>query len=64
MGEVVEAIYENGVLKPLKKLSLKDGQRVKIMIEERLVDVISRFREKYGTKIPSKDLDDFLKKRR
>ncbi|NJE12830.1 antitoxin family protein [Thermococcus sp. LS2] len=30
---IVEAVYENGVFKPLKKVKLKDGQKVKIRIE-------------------------------
>ncbi len=48
MDEVIEAVYENGVLKPLKKLDLKEGQKVRIIIEERLVDIIKKFIEKYG----------------
>ena len=30
--KVIEAIYENGVLKPLEKLNLKEGERIKIKI--------------------------------
>ncbi|AEH25435.1 antitoxin family protein [Pyrococcus yayanosii] len=33
MPIIVEAIYENGVFKPLKKVKLKDGQKVRIRIE-------------------------------
>jgi len=46
MGEVVEAIYENGVLKPLKKLNLKEGERVRLKIEikESLADIIEKYR--------------------
>ncbi|ACS91093.1 antitoxin family protein [Thermococcus sibiricus] len=33
MPIIVEAVYENGVLKPLKKLNLKDGQKVRIKVE-------------------------------
>ncbi|ASJ16053.1 antitoxin [Thermococcus chitonophagus] len=33
MPIVVEAVYEGGVFKPLKKVNLKDGQKVKIKIE-------------------------------
>ncbi|USS41777.1 DUF104 domain-containing protein [Thermococcus aggregans] len=33
MPIIVEAVYENGVLKPLKKLKLKDGQKVRIKVE-------------------------------
>ncbi|HIP75247.1 MAG TPA: DUF104 domain-containing protein [Thermococcus paralvinellae] len=33
MPIIIEAVYENGVFKPLKKVKLKDGQKVKIRIE-------------------------------
>ncbi|MFA4669705.1 DUF104 domain-containing protein [Pyrococcus kukulkanii] len=33
MPIIVEAVYEGGVFKPLKKVNLKDGQKVKIKIE-------------------------------
>ncbi len=33
MGKVVEAIYEDGVLRPLKKLDLPEGARVRLRIE-------------------------------
>ena len=43
VSRVVEAIYENGVLKPLEKLDLREGQRVRIeIIEERDVEVLLR----------------------
>jgi len=35
MPKVVEAIYEDGVLKPLKKLNLKEKSRVLIKIIDR-----------------------------
>ena len=33
MSKVVEAIYERGVLRPLEKLDLPEGARVKLRIE-------------------------------
>ncbi len=33
MSEVIEAVYENGVIKPLEKVDLKDGERITIIIE-------------------------------
>ena len=35
--KVIEAIYENGVLKPLEKLDLKEGEKVKIEIKSRSI---------------------------
>ena len=33
MAKVIEAIYEKGVLKPLEKVDLPEGAKVKIRIE-------------------------------
>jgi len=33
MGKVIEAVYENGVFKPLGKVDLKEGKKVRIRIE-------------------------------
>ncbi len=34
MPKIIEAIYENGVFKPLQKVDLKEGERVKIKVEK------------------------------
>ncbi|MCD6130725.1 antitoxin [Thermococci archaeon] len=41
--QVIEAVYENGVLKPLKKLKLKEHSKViiKIIDEEELDKLLS-----------------------
>ena len=33
MSRIIEAVYEKGVLRPLEKLDLPDGIRVKLRIE-------------------------------
>ncbi len=33
MSKVIEAVYERGVLRPLRKLDLPEGVRVKVKIE-------------------------------
>ncbi|MCK9462261.1 MAG: antitoxin family protein [Proteobacteria bacterium] len=33
MRETIDAIYENGVLRPLHKLSMTEGQRIRIVLE-------------------------------
>jgi len=38
MNQVLEAIYENGVLKPLKSLKLPEHQKVTITIQLPLVE--------------------------
>ncbi|MEM5830254.1 MAG: antitoxin family protein [Candidatus Aenigmatarchaeota archaeon] len=60
MAKVIEAIYENGVFKPLEKVDLKEGERVKIEIKEGLADII----EKYSRKVKEDVLKKFLKERR
>ncbi|KUK05316.1 MAG: Putative antitoxin VapB21, partial [Archaeoglobus fulgidus] len=30
MPKLIEAVYENGVFKPLQKVDLKEGERVKV----------------------------------
>ena len=32
MGEIIEVVYENGVLRPLKPLKLKEGQRLRVRV--------------------------------
>ena len=32
MAKIIEAIYENGVFKPLEKVDLKEGEKVRIII--------------------------------
>ncbi len=33
MKETVDAIYENGVLRPLRKLRILDGERIRVTVE-------------------------------
>ena len=33
LGRVIEAVYERGVLRPLRKLDLPEGVRVRVRIE-------------------------------
>ena len=33
MPKVIEAIYENGVFKPLEKVNLKEGVHAKVIVE-------------------------------
>ncbi|MDI9642570.1 MAG: antitoxin family protein, partial [Archaeoglobales archaeon] len=34
MPKIIEAIYEDGVFKPLEKIELKEGERVTIKIDD------------------------------
>ncbi len=41
MKETLDAIYENGVLKPLRELSLRDGRKLRITLESQPEDDIA-----------------------
>jgi len=61
MAKIIEAIYENGVFKPLEKVDLKEGERVKIEIKrETLLEKLKRYRVKLDEDV----LEKFLKERR
>ena len=36
MSRVIECIFENNVLKPLEKVTLKEGERIQILIKRKL----------------------------
>jgi len=40
MARIIEAIYENGVFKPLEKVDLREGERVRLKVEE--ISVVDR----------------------
>ena len=52
MSKVIEAIYENGVFKPLEKVDLKDGEKVRITIsrEKNTSRGLSKVLERYRVK--------------
>ena len=62
MAKIIEVVYENGVFKPLKKVDLKEGERVRIRIERSLVEIIRSYQEKF--KLREEDLEEFLRERR
>ncbi|MEM2243426.1 MAG: antitoxin family protein [Archaeoglobaceae archaeon] len=47
MPKIIEAIYEDGVFKPLEKVDLKDGEKVRLEIKKD----IDRLRGKYKAKL-------------
>lgn len=63
MVRVIEAVYEGGVLKPLERVNLREGQRVRVRIEEGIVDVVKRYRDKLGILLSAEDVDAYLAER-
>jgi predicted DNA-binding antitoxin AbrB/MazE fold protein len=59
MGKVIKAVYENGVFKPLEKVNLKDGERVKIRVERSLMEIIKSYQEIF--KLRKEDIEEFLR---
>ncbi|WP_048064614.1 antitoxin family protein [Archaeoglobus fulgidus] len=41
MPKVIEAVYENGVFKPLQKVDLKEGEKVKVELKESVVESVA-----------------------
>ena len=41
MPKVIEAVYENGVLKPLERVNLKEGEKIRVEIRMRVVDEVA-----------------------
>ncbi len=48
MSKIIEAIYEDGVFKPLEKIELRKGQRIKILIQENRKEIIRKYRGLLG----------------
>jgi predicted DNA-binding antitoxin AbrB/MazE fold protein len=36
MGKAIECIYENNVLKPVGKIPLREGERIRVTLEKKL----------------------------
>lgn len=46
MAKVIDTVYEDGVFKPLEKVDLKEGKKVRIKIEKRgIYDIIKEYRK-------------------
>jgi len=46
MQKVIEAVYEKGIFKPLEWVNMKEGERLKIKVENMLLsDIVKKYRE-------------------
>jgi len=48
MTRIIEAIYENGVFKPLEKVDLREGERVKLRVEKDRKEILKNYRGLFG----------------
>lgn len=55
MVKIVEAIYENGVFRPLEKVELREGERVKIVIKKGVFGILK------GWKVDAQKVKDELR---
>ena len=59
MAKIIEAIYEDGVFKPLEKVELKEGEKVKVIAG----DLVGRLK-RYRTKVDKDLVLEFISERR
>lgn len=63
--EVVEAVYENGVLKPLKPLKLKEGEHLVIKLYRKgIVEKTEKFRKIISPENFKESPEEYLQKLR
>ncbi|WP_457590310.1 antitoxin family protein [Geoglobus sp.] len=56
MPKVIEAVYENGVFKPLEKVNLKEGEKIRIKIQWNRRERRLRFLEDWKPVKPERDI--------
>lgn len=62
-SKIIDAVYEKGVFRPLKKVRLKEGERVKIRIEKgNLLSIVSKYQKLF--RLSKKDVDEYIRNRR
>jgi predicted DNA-binding antitoxin AbrB/MazE fold protein len=65
LAKIVEAVYERGVLKPLERLNLREGQRVRIkIIEKDVIQLAREIRRKLEKQLEGRDLVEELSRER
>ena len=59
MPKVIEVVYENGVFKPLEKVNLKEGEKVKVILNLDPVELARRYSGvgKYSRNLNSEKLN-------
>ncbi|AIG97132.1 hypothetical protein AFULGI_00003060 [Archaeoglobus fulgidus DSM 8774] len=62
MPKVIEAIYENGVFKPLQKVELREGEKVKVIVDRGLTQLFGMFRHRRKTDL-DEDMDLMITER-
>jgi len=55
MPKIIEVIYEDGVFKPLERVELKEGEKIKLRVDESISDIIKKYRKKF--KLNEEDIE-------
>lgn len=60
MTQVIEAIYQNGMFKPLSPISesISEGEKVKLVLETEEVNPIMKLAENFYEGISEEDIDE------
>ncbi|QDA31926.1 DUF104 domain-containing protein [Thermococcus indicus] len=45
--EKVEAVYDHGALRPLKRINLKEGEKVQLIIKRSLYEIVSELEKEF-----------------
>ena len=65
MMQTIEAIYQNGMFKPLKPFSveIEEGEKVKLLVEteKEVVNPIMKLAENFYEGLPEEDIDEIEK---
>jgi predicted DNA-binding antitoxin AbrB/MazE fold protein len=60
--EKIEVVYEDGKLRPLKPLKLREGKRLVVRVEGGLLDIVKKYQKMF--KLSEEEIEEFLEERR
>ncbi len=64
MSKIIEVVFEKGLLKPLEKINLKEGEKLKVEIKQEEVDLDSLRGRYKGSADSHSELDEVYDRRR
>jgi predicted DNA-binding antitoxin AbrB/MazE fold protein len=60
--EKIEVVYEDGKLRPLKPLKLREGKKLVVRVEGGLLDIVKKYQKMF--KLSEEEIEEFLEERR
>jgi len=55
MSKVIDVVYENGVFKPLERVDLKEGEKVKVIIKKSIEHLVGKYGKREVNLLELKD---------